>query len=343
MVIAIVLEVWIQDTWHLSDKQAASFVAPLVEEPAKCLFLALTFVRSRRVIDGFLDGLIFAGIVGIGFAFIENIGYYVSSYTGTPDIQVAGAEGVTTTFVVRGLFSPFAHPLFTSAFGIAIGLAAARRSKTLKVLICFAGLLVSAGLHGLWNGSLSYGGGAGFVLAYLALAAVLVAIAVLAIIVRIRQVRILERSLSYVAQRGWIHPAEIPYLSRFGYRKAARRYAKDHGGKVAAQDRHAIPAPRDRDGVPARRPDERPDDPTRRRAYVCAARRDVRVAADVAIPAGAAKHLPSLLTPVQHEAWRRSAPTSTNLCSDTHAHRFIVDERSTQWPANTLRPSSLAR
>jgi RsiW-degrading membrane proteinase PrsW (M82 family) len=233
--IALALELWIQKAWDLSDKEMASFIAPLAEEPAKCLFLALTFVRARRVIDGFLDGLIYAGIVGIGFAFIENIGYYASSYLGSPDIQVAGAEGVTTTFVVRGLFSPFAHPLFTSAFGIAIGLAASRRSKTLKVLICLLGVLASAGLHAVWNGSLSYGGGAGFVLAYLALGAVLVALSVLAIIVRNRQVRILERSLSYVAQRGWIHPAEIPYLSRFGYRKAARRYAKEHGGKVAAQ------------------------------------------------------------------------------------------------------------
>jgi hypothetical protein len=73
------------------------------------------------------------------------------------------------------------------------------------------------------------------VLAYLALACVLLAVAILAIVVRTRQVRVLERSLSYVAQRGWIHPAEIPYLSRFGYRKAARRYAKQNDGKVAAQ------------------------------------------------------------------------------------------------------------
>jgi len=233
--IALALEISIQNIWDLSDKQMAAFIAPIVEEPAKCLFLALTFVRARRVIDGYLDGLIYAGIVGIGFAFVENIGYYASSYLGSPDIQVAGAEGATATFVVRGLFSPLAHPLFTSAFGIAVGLAAARRTKTMKVLICTAGLLVSAALHGLWNGSLSYGGGLGFILAYLALGAVLVGLAVLAIIVRNRQVRILERSLSYVAQRGWIHPAEIPYLSRFGYRKAARRYAKSHDGKVAAQ------------------------------------------------------------------------------------------------------------
>lgn len=233
--IALAVELFVQRTWDLSDKTTASVVAPLAEEPAKCLFLILTFVRTRRVIDGFLDGLIYAGFVGIGFAFVENIGYYAASYLGSPDIQVAGAEGVTTTFVVRGVFSPFAHPLFTSAFGIAIGLAAARRSKILKVLICFVGLGASAGLHALWNGSLSYGGGAGFVLAYLGLGAVMVAVAVLAIVVRVRQVRILERSLSYVAQRGWIHPAEIPYLSRFGHRKAARRYAKQHGGKVAGR------------------------------------------------------------------------------------------------------------
>ncbi|MET0828460.1 MAG: PrsW family intramembrane metalloprotease, partial [Microbacterium sp.] len=140
--IALALELWAADYWDLSDEATASFVAPLAEEPAKCLFLLLTFVRARRVIDGVLDGLIYAGIVGIGFAFVENIGYYASSYLGSPDIQIAGAEGVTTTFVVRGVFSPFAHPLFTAAFGIAIGYAVTRRSKVLRVLIGTLGLAV---------------------------------------------------------------------------------------------------------------------------------------------------------------------------------------------------------
>ncbi|MDX6277495.1 MAG: protease PrsW [Nocardioidaceae bacterium] len=233
--IALVLELWIQDAWNLSDKTTASFVAPLAEEPAKCLFLLFTFVRARRVIDGFLDGLIYAGLVGVGFAFVENIGYYASSYLGSPDIQVAGAQGVTTTFIVRGVFSPFAHPLFTSAFGIAIGLAVTRKSTWAKVLLVIGGLLASATLHGLWNSSLSFGGGAGFLIVYLVLAVVLIVVAVFAIIARSRQVRTLERSLSYVAERHWIHPAEIPYLSRFGYRKAARRYAKEHHGKDAAK------------------------------------------------------------------------------------------------------------
>lgn len=233
--LALALQLFIQDTWNVSDDQMASFVAPLTEEPAKCLFIVLTFLRSRRVIDGFLDGVIYAGIIGIGFAFVENMGYYAAAYLGSPDLKVAGAEGVTTTFVVRGLFSPFAHPLFTTAFGIAIGLAVARKTKVAKWGIAIAGLAVSVSLHGIWNGSLSYGGGTGFLLSYLILGVVFVILAILMILARGRQVRVLERSLGYVAERGWLHPDEIPYLSRFGYRKAARRYATQNFGRQAGK------------------------------------------------------------------------------------------------------------
>ncbi len=231
--IALSLQIWVDNTFDISQESMASFIAPITEEPAKCLFLLLTFARARRVIDGFLDGLIFAGMVGIGFAFVENIGYYALSYLGSDDIKIDGPAGVTTTFIVRGVFSPFAHPLFTSAFGIAIGLAVTRRSKLAKVVITVLGLAVSIGLHMMWNASLSYGGGAGFLLTYAALGVVLLCVSVTAIIVRSNQIRILEQSLSYVAQRGWIHPAEIPYLSRFTYRKAARRFALEEHGKEA--------------------------------------------------------------------------------------------------------------
>lgn len=231
--IALALQIWIQSAYDVSDETMASVVAPLTEEPAKCLFLLLTFMRARRVIDGFLDGLIFAGLVGIGFAFVENIGYYAASYLGSEDIKIDGPAGVTTTFIVRGVFSPFAHPLFTSAFGIAIGLAVTRKSKFAKVGLVLLGLALSICLHAMWNASLSFGGGAGFLLVYLALAVVLLLVAAVAIVARSKQVRVLERSLSYVAQRGWIHPAEIPYLSRFTYRKAARRFAQEHHGKEA--------------------------------------------------------------------------------------------------------------
>ena len=293
------------------------------------------------MIDGVLDGLIYAGLVGIGFAFVENIGYYASSYLGSSDIAFAGAEGVTTTFVVRGVFSPLAHPLFTAAFGIALGYAITRKSKVLRVVICTLGLAVSLSLHGLWNGSLSYGpdSGLGFVLAYLVLAAVLMGVTVLAIVVRMRQVQILERSLAYVADRGWIHPAEIPYLSRFGYRKAARRFAKANYGKAAARTVKRVPGPRDRDGLPARRVDERTDQAARRRTHLCAARCDVRAAPRPAIAAGTAQVSQSHLTGGSVMRWLRVHPESSNLCVHPPWRR-PVDERSSSCPATTLRPSS---
>ncbi|MGJ9414335.1 PrsW family intramembrane metalloprotease [Aeromicrobium sp. CF4.19] len=233
--IALAVQIGVQAVFDLGDEQMASFVAPLSEEPAKGLFLLLTFLRWRRIIDGFVDGLVVAGLVGVGFAFVENIGYYAASYLGSPDLRVAGADGATSTFIVRGIFSPLAHPLFLSAFGISIGIAVLLRSKVLKVLVLTAGMAVSIALHGLWNASLSYGGGAAFVLVYLVLGLLLVGLGVLAIVMRVGQVRTLERSLSFVAERGWIHPAEIPYLSRFGHRKAARDHARSEHGKVAGQ------------------------------------------------------------------------------------------------------------
>lgn len=233
--IALSVQLAVMAIGDLPDEDMAAIVAPLSEEPAKGLFLLATFVRWRRIIDGFLDGLVVAGLVGLGFAFVENIGYYAASYLGSPDIPVAGAEGAAGTFFIRGIVTPFAHPVFTSAFGIALGIAVLVRSRILKALIGIVGMTVSIGLHALWNSTLAYGNGLQFFLVYLLLAAVLVLVGTIAIIVRVRQVRTLERSLAYVAERGWIHPAEIPYLSRFGYRKVARKHARKNHGRTAAK------------------------------------------------------------------------------------------------------------
>lgn len=234
--VALSSQVLIQHYLHLSEATMATFVAPATEEPAKCAFLLATFLRTRRVIDGFLDGLIYAGLVGFGFAFIENIGYYSASYLGSADEKVAGADGATSTFIIRGIFSPLAHPGFTAAFGIAVGVAVttfARKSRFLQALVMMVGLVASIALHALWNSSLSMHGGDGFAFVYLALSGILLMVAIFAIVVRVRQVRTLERSLADISARGWIHPDEIPYLARFNHRKAARRYAGQHYGRMA--------------------------------------------------------------------------------------------------------------
>ncbi len=223
------------EVFDLSDEASATFSAPLVEESAKGLFLLLTFLRARRVIGGVMDGLFYAGVVGLGFAFVENIGYYTMSYLGGPELGISGTQGATATFVIRGVVSPFAHPLFTTSLGLAIGLAVVTRSWWARVPLVIGGWAGSVLLHGLWNGSISYAGILGFALLYLALVLVFIGFLVLAVMLRVRQFAVLRRSLSYLAQRGWLHPAELPWLSWFGYRSQARRHAREHGGRDAVR------------------------------------------------------------------------------------------------------------
>ena len=149
-------------------------------------------------------------------------------------IGISGAQGATATFVIRGVVSPFAHPLFTASLGLAVGFAVLTRSWWARVPLVLGGWAGSVLLHGLWNGSLSYAGIAGFALLYLLLVLVFIGFVASVIVLRQRQFVVLRRSLSYVADRGWIHPAELPWLTWFGYRAQARRYARAQGGSEAA-------------------------------------------------------------------------------------------------------------
>lgn len=232
--IAVALEAAAVFWLDVNETLLIALVAPVVEELAKGLFLFLTLLRARKVLDGVLDGLVLAGLVAIGFAAVENVGYYAAAYFGfDEEFPISGAGGATATFVVRGLFSPFAHPLFTSMIGIALGLAVHQRSRSARWAICAGGILGSVALHALWNGSLVLAGGAGFIVVYIILAVMLVGLATVAVILRNRQFAVLRKSLNYIGVRGWLHPAEIPFLVEFDRRRQARKFARTFGGREA--------------------------------------------------------------------------------------------------------------
>ena len=58
---------------------AATFGAPVVEETMKGLVLFGLLWRRRDEIDGPTDGVIYAAMVGLGFAMVENVGYYINA------------------------------------------------------------------------------------------------------------------------------------------------------------------------------------------------------------------------------------------------------------------------
>jgi RsiW-degrading membrane proteinase PrsW (M82 family) len=122
---------------------AAVVSAPLIEEATKGL--GVYWALRRREIDSVMDGVVYAGWVALGFAVIEDFSYF----------SAADDEGVLIqTFVLRALLTPFAHPLFTSWIGLAIGIAVARRQSVAANALWGYGLAVAS--HAAWNGSLVY-------------------------------------------------------------------------------------------------------------------------------------------------------------------------------------------
>ncbi len=214
---------------------SAVVVAPLTEEGAKGIFVLLLLWSRRHVIDGIVDGLVYAGLVGIGFAFTENILYFAGAYAGGPDLGPGGFGSASALFVLRGIFSPFAHPLFTSAIGIGVGVMVSTRNPVLRVVAPVAGYLVAVGLHAGWNVSAFIDNGQYFLLTYLfAMVPGFFVLVGLAIWFRVREGGLLSRAMDDLARRGYVHPDEVPWLVRLPARRTARANAAMRGGPGAA-------------------------------------------------------------------------------------------------------------
>src|SRR3984885_2352534 len=146
---------------------SATFGAPVVEESLKGLILIILLWRRRQELDGPTDGIIYAAMVGLGFAMTENLGYYIDALVRP---EVGGVKLLGMTFVLRGVLSPFAHPIFTSMTGIGVAYAATHRHGRWAIGV---GLLAAMLLHGLWN-ALTALGLAGLAIAYPVLACVFI-------------------------------------------------------------------------------------------------------------------------------------------------------------------------
>jgi protease PrsW len=216
-----------------SNRESLAVVAPVTEEFAKGLFLVLLLWWRRQELDGILDGIVYAGMVGIGFAFVENIFYLAAAYNGTDGMGPGGTSALGSVFVIRCLFSPFAHPLFTTFIGIGVGVAVGSRSRAVRVAAPLAGYAVAVLAHGLWNGSTLYGF-SGFVGVYLVLMApAFLGLVGLAVWARHSEQRMLAAALTDAARRGLIPATDIGWIVDLRARRYGREYARQHGGEAA--------------------------------------------------------------------------------------------------------------
>jgi RsiW-degrading membrane proteinase PrsW (M82 family) len=210
--------------------------APLVEEGAKAVALFALFFWKKDEFDGVIDGIVYAAMVGLGFAMTENVKYYGEAFL------AGNAAGV---FVVRGLFSPFAHPLFTSLTGIGLGLARQTRNRALKFTMPFVGFALAVVLHGAWNGSVYFGGklesGALILLTYLLVMMPIFAGLLVSVALALRhEGRVLREHLWRDCERGLFSQEEYLRLCSLRARAGASFEALTKGGVAAWRARKQL-------------------------------------------------------------------------------------------------------
>jgi len=211
-----------------------ALVGPVVEEAVKGAFLVGLLVLHGREFDGVVDGVVYAGIVAAGFAFTENILYFGQAFV-TEGLGGAGG-GVLITFLLRGVFAPFAHPLYTAMIGIGAGLAAGSRSPGFRVGAVVVGYLVAVALHALWNGSATLFGGAAFFGVYgYVMVPVFLALIGLVVWQRRREQRTIAGHLPEFARQGWVAPSEVRLMASMAGRREWRRKVRARSGRAAAR------------------------------------------------------------------------------------------------------------
>ena len=139
----------------LASIMSAVVSAPVVEEASKGVGLLVLLIFFRRYFDDILDGIVYGGVIALGFATVENVMYYGEG------LNRAYMEfGLTSQallsflllFTLRGIMSPFAHVTFTAMTGIGCGISRETHNSFVKFIMPVVGYFAAVVLHGVWNG-----------------------------------------------------------------------------------------------------------------------------------------------------------------------------------------------
>lgn len=139
----------------LEDIAGGSITAPLVEEFMKGMAVMVVFFMFRKEFDSILDGIIYGGIAGLGFAATENVFYFLGQYSD------AGWGGMFANFLLRvGVFA-WGHPFYTAFTGLGFAVARMNRNMLVKLAAPVVGYSLAVMAHSFHNTSLVFVTGLG--------------------------------------------------------------------------------------------------------------------------------------------------------------------------------------
>ena len=212
----------------LTTFYGAVISAPIVEESFKALALFILFFWKKDEFDGVVDGFVYAGMIGLGFAMTENFQYYgkviSSGGLGSPDFGVI--------YLLRGILAPYSHPLFTSMTGIGLGAARQSKSFAVKLIAPIVGFLLAIFLHALWNFSAMQAESLfGFLQVYFVLMVPIFVITLVIILFALRREgHVVREHLLCDLQRGMLSQEEYNRLCSIRGRMASSMRALARGG-----------------------------------------------------------------------------------------------------------------
>ena len=199
-----------------SDRLFNAYGAPIAEELIKGLGILLIFFAFNKYFDGPIDGIVYGALIGSGFAFTENILYFLNDY-----------DAIFLVFQIRFLDGPLNHEAWSAVFGFFLGFAANKRSRWAVIPWLIPAFAFSALGHWFNNDALRWSGMT--YERYVFLNNVPLCIVLLAIVIyaRYQERSAVRGALTEYAQAGWFSMSDVRMVCSINLRKGAVEWATE--------------------------------------------------------------------------------------------------------------------
>ncbi|MFC5370052.1 PrsW family intramembrane metalloprotease [Arcanobacterium bovis] len=193
----------------------SAYIAPLTEEFSKGLGVILIYKLLRSYFNGPVDGIVYGALVGSGFAFTENILYFVRNY-----------EVIEQVFKVRFLDGPLNHEAWTAAFGFFLGFAVFTKGRIARALWLVPAFASAIAGHWFNNAALSFPGMTYERYVVWSNVPIVIVMTALAIYARWQQKRFVVQGLQDYVDAGWLLSSDIDMILSLARRLSAQHWSE---------------------------------------------------------------------------------------------------------------------
>jgi protease PrsW len=126
---------------------STGFLGPIIEESVKAFGIFCLFLLARSEIDGPLDGIIYAALVGLGFTATENMLFFLTSQSSSEWLGLV---------IMRSFVFGLNHAVFAALIGFGFVLAINAQRWSLRLGWFLGGWLSAIFFHSLFNCALLF-------------------------------------------------------------------------------------------------------------------------------------------------------------------------------------------